>query len=211
MAGFVPLVRAGGWTPLVGSAEPARPSPAGPVAPAPPSPRPGPPPEAPEADLLALAAARKAEQRAHAEAMAELGRLQESARAEGLRLQQIATALEALRDELVSELRAHAAELVLAGVEHVAGQAIRREPGVLEGLLAEALASLGHAELVVRVAPEDEARAVAWVGARPVRVVPDPMVRAGCVASSPSGVVDATLDTALASLRHSLRPFARPR
>lgn len=233
MTAFVPLVGLPAWTPLVPPLLPAAAEPR-----VPPGERerrrggsererqPAPELETPavvievapreeerdaEEAAIALAMARRAEARQHADAMAELHRLQGEARAEGERLARLAEGLDALRHELLAEVRAHAADLVLAAAGRVAGAALRTEPGLIEGLLEDALGSLGGADLVVRVSPEDEARVVRWVDGRPIRVVADPSVRAGCVASSPNGCLDASLDTALAALEDSALPFGRGR
>jgi flagellar biosynthesis/type III secretory pathway protein FliH len=113
-----------------------------------------------------------------------------------------------LRDRLVAEVRAEAADLLLVGARRLAGRALRSDPGVLEALVGECVDALGGTVLVVRVNPDDVERVQAAVGDS-VRVVPDASVVAGCLAEGEGTRVDASLGTTVGTLAAELAAWRR--
>ncbi len=100
--------------------------------------------------------------------------------------------------------------------ERIVGRAIELAPELMNQIVAEALASsrARSGKIVLRVHPEDlagiEAGRPHWVAAVAaavqVGVVPDPTVEhGGCVVDTPSGRVDARLQTQLDALERALR------
>lgn len=233
MANFVPWARPKSWTPFArtGPALDPRKAPPPPAAPAPettspapetpPAPREASPPLPSPADTAEAQArslfeqaevARAAEHHAEMEVLrteraalqAELTSLQ----AEVARMRTLSDGLVTLRSALLQEMRSHTVDLVVTTAERIAGAALRTDPTLLQTMIEDAAATLGD-NLTVRVNPEDEARVREAIGDRAIKVVPDFAVRAGCVAHSATGRIDASLDTAIQALRASAEPWAR--
>lgn len=205
MAGFVPMKTERSWVPF------GRPIPL-PV----PDPEPElvltPPPVAPDP----LAGERQRLERVdqdraqeHKRRLAELDQAIAAAKAEELRFATLCGQMDTLRTKLLAELRSAAGELVVSTAARIAGDALRTEPELVEALIDEAVSALGEEGLVLRVCPMDEARLRLALGDRKIQVVGDPDVRAGCIASSPVGRIDSTLDTAVAALRDAAGVWAR--
>jgi flagellar biosynthesis/type III secretory pathway protein FliH len=175
--------------------------------PTPPEPR----PKLVEAEELLRARFEKADrERAaeHAAAMEALHTARAEAEAERDRFTTLAEELGQVRAALIQEMRGHTVDLVVLTAERIAGAALRTDPELLLGVIEDAIGSLGD-EVTVTVSPDDEARVTAAMAGRPIRVVADIAVRAGCIVHSPSGRIDAALDTAVAALRASAEPWAR--
>lgn len=145
----------------------------------------------------------------HQRRLADLDRALAAAKAEEQRFAGLCEQMDGLRTQLLVELRAAAGELVVSTAARIAGDALRTEPELVEALIDEAVSALGEDGLVLRVCPMDEARLRLALGDRKIQVVGDPDVRAGCIASSPVGRIDATLDTAVAALRDAAAVWAR--
>lgn len=146
--------------------------------------------------------------REHAEAVAELERLQARERAAAERLGELAAEFARLRDGLVQEMRAHTATLVLQLARRVAGEGLRTQPELLDAMVRDAIDALGPGEVLVRVSPEDEPRVRATLTGSGVRVEADPSVAAGCVSKGALGTIDASLDTAMASAEVAVRAWS---
>jgi flagellar biosynthesis/type III secretory pathway protein FliH len=231
VADFVPWAQPKGWTPF------ARPSlavvpPRAPEAtpltdetlsataaenevPPPDPPRPEPPPEPRskviEAEELVRARLEKADRERAAEHQARMEALEAelaAVQAERARIGELGDALLTLRGSLLQEMRTHTVDLVVTTAERVAGAALRADPALLLAMIEDAVSMLGDT-LTVRISPEDEAMVRAALGDRPITLIADFSVRAGCVAHSPAGRLDASLDTAVAALRASAEPWAR--
>ena len=205
MAGFVPMKAERSWVPF------GRPLPL-------PAPEPQPEPfhvEAP-APPDPLAGERQRMERLdhdrtheHQRRLEALDQAVAAAKAEEVRFATLCGQMDTLRTRLLAELRAAAGELVVSTAARIAGDALRTEPELVEALIDEAVSALGEDGLVLRVCPMDEARLRLALGDRKIQVVGDPDVRAGCIASSPVGRIDATLDTAVAALRDAAAVWAR--
>lgn len=174
----------------------------------PPAPVAAPPAPVDDKRLERMERERAAERAEHAHLVAELRAQVEAARVESARLAQLATALGEVRARMVAELRAEAADLVVTAATRIAGEALHLQPELLLAMVEEAVQLLGN-ELLIHVAPEDEARLRAALGDRPIRVVADPGVRAGCIAEGPAGRLDASLETAVEALRASVLPWTQ--
>jgi type III secretion protein L len=146
----------------------------------------------PRAYEAGLAAGREA-------ALAELTALVASARA----------------DAEEARVQARDAAVVLARrmASKIVGHAVDVAPEVMGDIAAQALAAsrAKAGAVVLRVHPEDldaveQARGRWGGGSVVVRLVPDPAVgRHGCVVETPSGRVDARLESQLAALERALR------
>lgn len=230
MAAFVPWAHPKGWTPFSRPGLAVVPPKAPPTErqtdgdPAPEAAPPEPPPvdarpdaspeprsKLIEAEELLRARFEKADRERAAEHQTAMEAIQlelAAAQAERMRLSTLADGLVALRTALLQEMRAHTVDLVVTTSERIAGAALRTDPALLMAMIEDAAGMLGE-ELTVRVNPEDEARVREALGDRTIKVLPDFAVRAGCVAHSASGRIDASLDTAVAALRASAEPWAR--
>lgn len=130
----------------------------------------------------------------------ELGRARAESHAAIEELNRLAGSLTALHTSLLIELRAHAADVIIATATHLAGEGLRVQPELLDTLITEAIAALGMDGLVLRVSIADEARVRAAFEPQNVRVLADERVSAGCIAQGTAGTIDASLDTAFAAL-----------
>lgn len=196
---------------------PAEPAPEQVAAPVAPPPAPTPDPHAEElAELLhqnQLLAAEYAEREKvrtaeHAQLVADLDAQKAKTKAANDRLGQLAGELVRLREAMIQELRSHSGTLLLLGARKLAGEALRTQPGLLEGLVRETVETLAGANITVRVNPEDVERITESMGPA-VRVVGDPQVRAGCIAEGEAGLVDASVDTAAGSLLTEVQAWKR--
>ncbi len=124
------------------------------------------------------------------------------------RLASLIAELARLREKFVAEMRAEAGAVLLVGARRLAGQALQTQPGALEALVEECVAALGGTTLLIRVNPDDVERVAAAVGPG-VRVVPDPSVRAGCVAEGEGTRVEATIEGSSTSLAAELAAWKR--
>lgn len=160
------------------------------------------------ARVAELEAALAREQSAHQESRTALdaareaaGRATSSIEEEATRLHNMAEGLLSARRRLVDELREGVGSLILAGARKLAGEALRDQPGLVEALVADAVATLGRDGLVVRVAPSDAERARLALQGTGAEVIADAAVDGGCVATTPFGSVDASFATAAEALR----------
>lgn len=204
MAGFVPLAGPRSWTPLGRALEIPPEAP-----PAELTPPPAPPPDPLLGLRQQLDQADKERAAEHKRKLAELRQAEEAARAEEARFAKLCGEVQALRERVFAELRAGAADLVVQTAARIAGDALRTEPELVDALVDEAVSALGEEGLTLRVCPHDEARLRLALADRKIQVVGDPNVRAGCIAASPVGRIDATLDTAVAALREAAGVWAR--
>ena len=175
---------------------------------------PPPEPEEPAAAIdieAALAAAHEAldaERRAHDATKAELTSTVEqlavasaSVQVEAGRLRAAVEALGVTRRRLVDEIREGVGHLVLASARKLAGEGLRVQPGLVEALVVDTVAALGREGLVVRVNPDDVSRVTRALDGSGAQVVADTSIEGGCVAATPFGSVDATMQTATSALR----------
>jgi len=144
----------------------------------------------------------------HAQLLADLDVQKAKLRTASDRLGQLAGELVRLQQTLTAELRANAGTLLLVGARKLATEALREQPGLLEGLVRETVDTLACANITVRVNPDDAERVRAAMGDA-VRVLADPQVRAGCIAEGDSGLVDSTVDTAAGSLLAEVHQWKR--
>lgn len=221
MAGFLPLGTPRRWTPLLRRAEPVDEEPLE-----------DPPDEEAIAAVLEAArqtalpatarpadwarAEREAMERAerereaeHQRLRAELDKATGTARAAAERFVALAEELAGLRRSLVAELRAQATEIIVETAVRIAGDALVVDTSLVDAMIEEAIAELGDADLTLRLSPEDAERVGPALSARKVRVLADPGLRAGCVASGPRGQIDASLDTAVAAVRRTAAPWSQ--
>lgn len=142
----------------------------------------------------------------HAAALAEIERLQAREKAAAERLAQVTADFVRQRDVALSELRAHAAELILAGARKIAGEALRVDPELLTAMIGEAVDALGTTGLTVRVASRDVERVQAIVAAGVV-VESDASITGGCIATGPSGSIDASFERAADAVTAAVRAW----
>ncbi len=165
----------------------------------------------PEVDFEAALAAARAELAEERRLHAETRRARDEAEAAGAgaaasvdvevaRLRAATEALGVTRRRLVDDIREGVGHLVLAGARRLAGEGLRDQPGLVESLVQDAVASLGRDGLVVRVAPDDLARVTRALEGSGAQVLADPAITGGCTAATPFGSLDATVDTACAAL-----------
>ena len=152
--------------------------------------------EATAADLIDRDRIRETE---HQQLVADLEVQKARAKAATERLGQLAGELGRLRQAMLEEVRANAGTLLLLGARRLAGESLRAQPGLLESLVRDTVATLGGDHVTVRVNPEDVERVALAMG-EGVRVVGDTSVRVGGIAEGDHGAVDATADTAAGSL-----------
>lgn len=189
-------------------AEPAPPAPepaaqkalGKPAAPPPPTasaPQPAPDPSVRLAELEEREKARQVE---HAAAMKAAREAEAKARQQAERLEAAARGIESARQSLVLEFRDGAAQVILEAARRIGGDALRADAALLDALVAEAADALGKAQLRVRVSPLDAEALRARLATAGIEVVEDPTVSGGCVVEGPSGRIDASVDSALASV-----------
>ncbi len=142
----------------------------------------------------------------HAAALAEVERLQAREKAAADRLAAVTADFVRQRDVALGELRAHAAELILAGARKIAGEALRVDPALLTAMIAEAVDALGTTGLTMRVAERDAER-VRGIVAVGVLVEADASISGGCVALGPSGSIDASFERAADAVSAAVRAW----
>ncbi len=179
------------------------------------------PPEDPSREVLrsAYEAARRLQEAAQVEAARAVAEAEAKVRAEleaawQERLRRLDLLLEELRAKVPELLAERLTPAVVTLALEVARKLVRREvehdPALLVAWVRDAAERLHAAtELVVRVNPEDLERLHASgvdlerAGMR-LRWVADPAVEGGCVVECEAGVVDASLQTQLRTLRERL-------
>lgn len=208
---FVPMPRQKtAWEPLIRSSEPARP-PAGaqalanrakeaPVKESAPPPPPDPNKAALAAVKAEFEAKEKLRQQEHAAAMAKLQQLQAEELQKIEALKALATELEGARKTLLRQLRTGAGQLILEGARRMAGDALRSQPELLEQMVAEATDALGSKGLVLHVPPAHAELLAESLRDTGILVETDLQMSGGMRAESPSGRLDASLETALIAL-----------
>lgn len=157
------------------------------------------------AELAERDALRAAE---HAQLLADLDAQKQKAKATSERLGQLAGEMVRARAAMIEEVRTAAGTLLLTGARRLAGEALRAQPGLLEGLVTEIVDSMAADTVTLRVNPADVERLGATFGDR-VRVVGDPAVAAGCIAQGDAGSVDASVDTGLGALAGEVSAWKR--
>jgi flagellar biosynthesis/type III secretory pathway protein FliH len=131
-----------------------------------------------------------------------------SAREAAVRLGAAAEALVQARGRLLADLRAQAGEAVLAMARRVAGEALRVDPLVLQGLVDEVVEALGATGLSLRVSPADADRVRGALRDRGIHVIADDHVDAGMVGDGLGGTFDASLDAGFAAMRRAVDAWA---
>lgn len=118
------------------------------------------------------------------------------------RLSQIADELDEARQSWASEAREELTAFAVAAVHHLIGDIPELLELQLRSRLQEAVEHLsGSRRVVVRVAPRDVGLALEAIGDREGwEIRADPAVEGGCVATSESGELDATVGAAIAAV-----------
>lgn len=155
-------------------------------------------------------AARAIEQ-ARAEALAQVRAMEEE------RIARLERVIEDLAAYAPAALVRKAAPVVIDLAVEIARRIVQREVSVDPELLVQwvedaASRLAGSSELTVRIHPDDLERLAPYRqrlhrGGVQINWVADPTVAGGCVVESAYGAVDARLDTQLAALHETLRPF----
>lgn len=208
---FVPLPKPHNtWEPLVRPPAPAEPRSAGASAlanraravDAAPPPPPAPAPSAEAKMVAALKAEWEAKEAArakeHAAALARLAQAEAEAQKRTERLGELCASVEQSRQQLLKQFRT--GTLILEVSRRVAGDALRMQPELLDRLVADAADALGKPGLVLYVAPADAEHLRKALKETGIRVDIDTTMSGGLRAESPSGRLDASLETALAAL-----------
>jgi len=174
-------------------------------------PLPPPPPEVPAGPTPEQVAdmVREAELKGYRRGKAELQKELDARVEQERRFQAMADSLDAARSGVVREAVDLTADLVVLGLRRLVSEVPELLEGLLQTRLQEAAAHLvGAREVLVRVAPRDEALARKILSERPGwKVVGDPSVRGGCIAASEGGELDGSLDTALQALGSALEAW----
>ena len=209
---FVPLPKPHNtWEPLVRPQVPTEPRSAGASALASrarsvdtPLPPPPPAPSAESKVLVALKAEWEAKEAArskeHAAAMARLAQVEAEAQARLVRLTELCASVEQSRQQLLKQLRTGTGTLILDVSRRIAGDALRAQPELLDRLVADAADALGKPGLTLYVAKADAEHLRKALKETGIRVDIDTTMSGGLRAESPSGRLDASLETALAAL-----------
>ena len=208
---FVPLPKPHNtWEPLVRPPAPVEPRSAGASALASraravdTSPPPPPAPSAESKALLALKVEWEAKEAArskeHAAAMARLAQVEAEAQARLVRLTELCASVEQSRQLLLKQLRTGTGTLILDVSRRIAGDALRAQPELLDRLVADAADALGKPGLTLYVAKADAEHLRKALKETGIRVDIDTTMSGGLRAESPSGRLDASLETALAAL-----------
>jgi flagellar biosynthesis/type III secretory pathway protein FliH len=208
---FVPLPKPHNtWEPLVRPAVPTEPRSAGASALASRArsvDTPVPPPPAPSAEAKVVAALKAeweakeaARAKEHAAALARLAQAETETQKRAERLTELCAAVEQSRKQLLKQLRTGAGTLILDVSRRIAGDALRTQPELLDRLVADAADALGKPGLTLYVAPADVEHLRKVLKETGIRVDIDTTMSGGLRAESPSGRLDASLETALAAL-----------
>lgn len=139
-------------------------------------------------------------ERAHRAALESLAHAEADARAAAALLRESARSLTEMRKVLVAEVRSATAAVILEASRRIAGDALHADPRLLEAIVEQAARSLGKGGLVVRVNPVDAAIVRDVFGPTGVEIVEDFNIEGGCICEGPSGLIDASVEGAVAAV-----------
>lgn len=159
-------------------------------------------------DLEAAERALARAEGALATAQAEVRRLHARLEEEQRSARAVADGFERGLAEARQELRVSYARLVMQGARRLVGALERHEPVFLARLDEVAEQLVLESDVVIRVAPRNQAAAEAAVFGRAGWLVEiDPTMDGGCVAQCRNATVDARMDTAFAALDRALEAW----